>query len=163
MDQTLTFNSDVGYITLIASESGLKRLLIAQKGTESDQPGSDFLESVKSKLQRYFDGEVVDFTTITLDWSGFSEFYKKVWQRVMEIPHGKTASYNDIAIALDNKKAVRAVGMANGKNPIPIIVPCHRVIASSGKLQGYYYGLDMKKYLLSLESKNAAVEQGALF
>ena len=82
-----------------------------------------------------------------------TEFQKKVWKELTDIPYGETRSYKEIAVAVGNPKASRAVGMANNKNPIAIIVPCHRVIGSDGKLVGYAGGLDMKRALLTLEKK----------
>ena len=77
---------------------------------------------------------------------------KKVWNELLKIPYGQTRTYKQIAEAIGNKKAARAVGMANNKNPMPIIIPCHRVVGANGSLVGYALGLDMKKYLLKLES-----------
>lgn len=77
-----------------------------------------------------------------------------MWKALLEIPYGKTASYSDVALAIGNKKAARAIGMANNKNPLPIIFPCHRVIGKNGLLVGYVGGLDFKIKLLKLESKN---------
>ena len=87
----------------------------------------------------------------------------QVWNQVADIPYGKTISYLDIARAIDNPKSVRAVGMANGKNPIPIIIPCHRVIGSNGNLTGYALGLNIKSKLLALENPKAFAPQGTLF
>ncbi|MBU3914125.1 methylated-DNA--[protein]-cysteine S-methyltransferase, partial [bacterium] len=80
-----------------------------------------------------------------------TEFQKKVWLELSKIAHGSLCTYKDIAIAIGNEKAVRAVGMANSKNPIPIIIPCHRVIGSNGKLTGFAHGLAMKEKLIQLE------------
>ncbi len=83
-----------------------------------------------------------------------TDFQKKVWQALCAIPYGETRTYKDIALAIGNEKASRAVGLANNKNPITIIVPCHRVIGSSGKLVGYAGGLEMKSFLLDMEQRN---------
>ncbi len=83
-----------------------------------------------------------------------TDFQKKVWQALCTIPYGETRTYKDIALAVGNEKASRAVGLANNKNPITVIVPCHRVIGSSGKLVGYAGGLEMKKFLLDMERAN---------
>ena len=80
-----------------------------------------------------------------------TEFQKKVWNELLKIPYGQTKSYKDIAIAIENERASRAVGMANNKNPIPIIIPCHRVIGSTGKLVGYAGGVNVKEKLLNIE------------
>lgn len=83
-----------------------------------------------------------------------TDFYKKVWRALLDIPYGETRTYKDIAIAVGNEKASRAVGMANNKNPITIAIPCHRVIGSDGKLTGYFGGVEMKRALLDMELKN---------
>ncbi len=83
-----------------------------------------------------------------------TDFQKKVWQALCAIPYGETRTYKEIALAVGNDKASRAVGLANNKNPITVIVPCHRVIGSSGKLVGYAGGLEMKQFLLAMEHKN---------
>ncbi len=107
-------------------------------------------EAVFVELNEYFAGKRKTFTfKYTLQGT---EFQKKVWAALCDIPYGETRSYKELAIAVGNPKACRAVGMANNKNPISIAVPCHRVIGSDGKLVGYASGLDMKIYLLKLEA-----------
>ncbi|MDN3379831.1 MULTISPECIES: methylated-DNA--[protein]-cysteine S-methyltransferase [unclassified Pseudoalteromonas] len=101
------------------------------------------------QLGQYFNKQRQSFS-LTLDTQG-TEFQQAVWQALMAVPFGQTQSYSDIAIALNNPKAVRAVGAANGKNPISIIVPCHRIIGASGKLTGYAGGLKRKEWLLKHE------------
>ncbi len=110
-----------------------------------------FLNNIFSQLNQYFEGSRKSFD-LKFKMYG-TDFQKKVWKALCDIPYGETRSYKDIAIAVGNEKACRAVGLANNKNPISIIVPCHRVIGSSGKLVGYAGGLDMKKELLELEKK----------
>ena len=88
-----------------------------------------------------------------------TDFQKNVWQALLDVPFGATASYLDIAIAVGNKKACRAVGAANGKNPIPIVIPCHRIIGTNGKLTGYAGGLTRKTYLLALEAEASSLKQ----
>ncbi|MFI3300576.1 MAG: methylated-DNA--[protein]-cysteine S-methyltransferase [Candidatus Gastranaerophilales bacterium] len=104
---------------------------------------------IKNQLDEYFIGKRKHFN-IPYVLIG-TEFQKKIWQILMQIPYGETRFYKDIAIMAGNEQASRAVGMANNKNPIMIIIPCHRVVGSSGKLVGYSGGLDMKKELLQLE------------
>ncbi|MEG1427996.1 MAG: methylated-DNA--[protein]-cysteine S-methyltransferase [Oscillospiraceae bacterium] len=104
-----------------------------------------------TQLTAYFEGKRTEFF-LPLDLQG-TEFQKKVWEALLKIPYGKTSSYIDIAVAVGNPKAARAVGMANHNNPISIIVPCHRVIGKSGKLVGYGGGLDIKKWLLAHEQQ----------
>ena len=107
------------------------------------------LRETMLQLRAYFAGELRDFD-VPLDMQG-TPFQQRVWNELLRIPYGETRSYMQIAVAVGAPKAVRAVGAANGSNPIPIIVPCHRVIGSSGKLTGYGGGLPLKKRLLELE------------
>ncbi len=104
------------------------------------------------QLNAYLAGELKQFS-LPLAPSG-TVFQKKIWQLLCDIPYGQTVSYKDIAIAADNPKAVRAVGQANNKNPIPIFIPCHRVIGADGKLIGYAGGLAIKERLLMIERQN---------
>ncbi len=105
-----------------------------------------------SQLLEYFDGKRKSFD-LPYKLNG-TDFQRKVWSALCDIPYGETRSYKDIAIAIGNEKASRAVGMANNKNPVTVIVPCHRVIGASGKLVGYAGGLSMKEFLLDMETKN---------
>lgn len=106
------------------------------------------IEAIK-QLRMYLDGELKEFS-LPLNPSG-TDFMKSVWKSLCEIPYGRTKSYKEIASDVGNSKACRAVGMANNKNPIPIFIPCHRVIGSNGKLVGYRGGLEVKKILLQIE------------
>ncbi|PKM77455.1 MAG: cysteine methyltransferase [Firmicutes bacterium HGW-Firmicutes-15] len=101
------------------------------------------------QLELYLSGQLKEFT-VPLRPVG-TTFMKSVWQKLLDVPYGQTASYKDIAIAVENPRGARAVGLANNRNPIPIIIPCHRIIGSNGDLVGYGAGLDMKIKLLSLE------------
>ncbi|OAA90445.1 methylated-DNA--[protein]-cysteine S-methyltransferase [Clostridium ljungdahlii] len=111
------------------------------------------LKNAGNQLQEYLEGKRKKFD-LPLEPQG-TEFQKKVWNALQEIPYGKTFSYKDVAQNIGNIKACRAVGMANNKNPIPICIPCHRVIGSNGKLVGYAGGLDIKEKLLEIEKQNA--------
>jgi len=110
---------------------------------------------VKRELKEYFAGERRRFE-VPLEPAG-TEFQRQVWQALTDIPYGETCSYREIAEIIGNPKAVRAVGAANGANPIPIIVPCHRVIGSDGSLTGFGGGLDAKRYLLDLELSHSGL------
>jgi methylated-DNA-[protein]-cysteine S-methyltransferase len=110
------------------------------------------LKRAGQQLMEYFDGSRKSFD-LPLAPKG-TPFQLKVWKALLSIPYGETRSYKDIAIAAGNPKASRAVGMANNRNPIAIIIPCHRVIGSNGKLVGYGGGLSIKEYLLELEKRN---------
>lgn len=112
---------------------------------------NDFSEKIISQLNEYFKGERKHFD-LPLKPLG-TEFQKRVWKALMNIPYGETKSYKEIAIEVGSPKACRAVGSANNKNPIPIIIPCHRVIGSTGKLVGFAGGLNLKEKLLNLEQK----------
>lgn len=114
--------------------------------------GTTLTKDVKKQLDEYFKEKRTSFD-FEYELIG-TPFQLKVWKELLNIPYGETRTYKEVAIAIGNEKASRAVGMANNKNPITIVVPCHRVIGSSGKLVGYFGGLDMKQSLLALESKN---------
>jgi len=148
--------SPVGQLKLVAHDTALvavlwenenpKRVRLAELVEQLDHP---ILLQTQQQLMQYFAGTRQQFD-LPLDFEG-TEFQKQVWQALLNIPFGETRSYKDIAEQLGNPKAVRAVGAANGKNPISIIAPCHRVIGSSGKLVGFAGGLDNKEILLKIE------------
>ncbi|MBJ8419431.1 methylated-DNA--[protein]-cysteine S-methyltransferase [Acinetobacter courvalinii] len=149
-------DSPVGALKLVAHDQALvavmwdnedhKRVRLAELVEDRQHP---MLHKVKQQLQEYFAGQRQQFD-LPLDFQG-TAFQQLVWQALLSIPYGETRSYKEIAVQLGNEKAVRAVGAANGKNPISIIAPCHRVIGSSGALVGFAGGLDKKQILLSLE------------
>jgi methylated-DNA-[protein]-cysteine S-methyltransferase len=120
------------------------------KVANAEAPVRDLPDEWKVILDRYFAGEVVDLNEIPVDLHG-SEFQIRVWEALRRVPHGKVRTYAGIASDVDNPRAMRAVGMANSKNPIPIVVPCHRVLEQGNKLGGYSGGLDKKRFLLRLE------------
>jgi methylated-DNA-[protein]-cysteine S-methyltransferase len=147
--------SPVGELTLFASEHGLaavlwpnelRRIRLTPVTEDSQHP---LLLETERQLNAYFAGELRQFT-VPLDFSG-TEFQKKVWLALTAIPYGETRSYAEIARAIGHPGAVRAVGAANGRNPISIIAPCHRVIGSNGKLTGFAGGLEAKAFLLAVE------------
>ncbi len=109
------------------------------------------LKRAGQQLASYFRGELKEFS-LPLAPEG-SDFMQKVWKELQEIPYGQTATYKDIAIKVGSPKAARAVGLANNRNPIPIFIPCHRVIGSDGSLVGYRGGLDLKERLLDIEKE----------
>lgn len=115
------------------------------------EPKTNFLKLVKLELEEYFRGERKKFS-FEIEIRG-TEFQRRVYKELMNIPYGKTKSYKEIAKLVGNEKAVRAVGGANNKNKIPIIIPCHRVIGSNGNLVGYAGGIDIKQKLLNLEKE----------
>lgn len=153
-----TMASPVGQLKLVASDNGLAAVLwenddprrVPINATVED-PAHPVLLEAEHQLNDYFAGKRTTFS-FKLDFVG-TEFQKKVWQALLTIPFGETRSYGDIARQIGDIKAVRAVGAANGKNPISIIAPCHRVIGSTGKLTGFAGGLVAKAYLLKLENR----------
>jgi len=114
---------------------------------------TDVIKEAFFQLDRYLKGDLKEFS-LPLDLSSGTDFMQKVWKELMKIPYGETRTYKEIAIKIGNEKACRAVGMANNKNPIPFVIPCHRVIGTSGKLVGYRGGLEIKSYLLEMEKSN---------
>ena len=149
-------NSPVGKIEIIEENEKLIELNIYneeknEKKNNIIEKDTKLLLEVEKQLKEYFEGKRTKFE-IPLNPKG-TEFMKKVWKELLKIPYGETRTYKEIAKKTGNSKASRAVGMANNKNPIPIIIPCHRVIGSNNKLVGYALGLDMKQYLLDLERK----------
>lgn len=147
--------SPIGRLLLTASDQGLTGVFL-QEADGGPHPQPDWihdprrLAAAASQLRRYFDGELRDFD-LPLDLHG-TPFQLEVWNALRDIPYAATASYADIARAISRPKAVRAVGAANGRNPVAIIVPCHRVIGANGSLTGYGGGLPRKQYLLQHES-----------
>lgn len=141
-------NTPVGWLKLIGDNNFLTAIEFTdESGTEA--PETHLLNEVVHQLQEYFAGKRFTFD-LPLKPRG-TPFQQKVWRALLEIPYGQTVSYKDIAIKIDSPKAVRAIGMANAKNPIPIIIPCHRVIGANGKLVGYSSGLWRKEWLLRHE------------
>lgn len=136
-------------------------LISLKKINETSDCGknTEFTDLIYNEIMEYLNGKRKSFD-IKYQMNG-TEFQKKVWKELTKIPYGETRTYKEIAVAVGNPKASRAVGMANNKNPISIIVPCHRVIGSDGKLIGYAGGLDMKRALLNLEKKhNGRYQEG---
>ena len=148
----------IGRLLLISDENGLRRIDFANGNSRPDPAWRDNPAALKetiSQLGAYFAGELEEFD-VPLAPEG-TPFQKNVWRHLCEIPYGGTISYGELARRVGNPKASRAVGLANGANPIPIIIPCHRVIGSNGKLTGYGGGLSVKEKLLALEAQGAAI------
>lgn len=151
-----TMKSPVGDLKLVASEKGLaailwpnddpKRVRLAPLTEDRRHP---VLKETERQLGEYFKGRRKTFD-LPLDFAG-TAFQKSVWKALLKIPYGQTRSYGELATQLGNAKAMRAVGAANGRNPISIVAPCHRVIGASGKLTGFAGGLQAKAFLLQLE------------
>lgn len=147
----MKMSSPIGDLYLVSSDNGLTDILWQCQPQVQLFEEDTFLSSCKRQLEKYFAGSLKKFE-IPFDLKG-TEFQKKVWKELCTIPYGETCSYKDIAKSINNDSATRAVGSANGKNPLCIVIPCHRVIASDGTLGGYSGGLDKKKLLLAVEGK----------
>lgn len=147
----LRYDSPLGPLRLVGGEDGLTHLLIAgQPAPEGAVQGeTPLLRRTARELDEYFSRKRKSFT-VALSPQG-TPFQQTVWAALRTIPYGQTVSYTDVAKMIGKPSACRAVGNANGKNPIPIIIPCHRVLAADGSLGGYSLGLEMKRRLLELE------------
>ncbi|VVP66069.1 Methylated-DNA--protein-cysteine methyltransferase [Pseudomonas fluorescens] len=152
----ITMVSPVGELTLVANDARLAAILWendkpgrVRLGPMSEAPDNPVLVRAAEQLREYFAGTRQRFD-LELDFAG-TDFQKKVWAALLTIPFGETRSYSQIAEQIGHPSAVRAVGAANGRNPISIIAPCHRVIGASGKLTGFAGGLEAKELLLTLE------------
>jgi methylated-DNA-[protein]-cysteine S-methyltransferase len=157
METTMRFaiiDSPIGPLRLVADDEGLRRLEF-RKGPSFEAAPDGWREDARAlakvarQVEEYFAGRRKHFD-LDLAPEG-TEFQKRVWERLLEIPYGETISYGTLATRIGNPKASRAVGLANGSNPIAIVIPCHRVIGSNGTLTGYGGGLPIKEKLLSLE------------
>ncbi len=151
-----TIESPVGELRLFASDEGLVAILWENDSPRRVRLGEAVVDDrhpvlveTERQLGEYFAGKRKTFS-VALDMRG-TRFQKNVWEALVAIPFGETRSYGQLALQLGNPRASRAVGAANGRNPVSIIVPCHRVIGSSGKLTGFAGGLDTKARLLGLE------------
>ena len=138
-------------LRLVAGASGIRAIEfdLTPSAASKRNDANELLVEAARQLRAYFAGELREFQ-LPLDMQG-TDFQKRVWRQVAAIPYGETRSYLQIAQALGSPRAVRAVGAANGANPVPIVVPCHRVIGANGKLVGYGGGLALKQRLLELE------------
>ena len=147
------FDSPAGRLLLAASDDGIIRIAFHSQLTGQDidcpEASQKHLVQLKSELKEYFEGKRNSFD-VPLVLHG-SEFRKKVWKAVSEIPYGKTVSYLELSKTLGQPEAIRAVANANAHNPLLIVIPCHRVIGSNGELTGYAGGLPQKRFLLELE------------
>jgi methylated-DNA-[protein]-cysteine S-methyltransferase len=158
------FNTDIGWIGLLSSSAGLLQATLPRPSQEeafsllgdrtgqatlSSEPFDDLIE----RLRSYFSGHKTTFPD-SLDLSKATPFQREVWQTLRLIPYGETRSYAWVAESISRPEAARAVGQAVGKNPLAIIVPCHRVIASDGTLGGFSGGLELKRHLLRLEGNS---------
>lgn len=162
---TLTFavcDTSLGWMGIVGSPNGIKKVILPLKSKEAVlgrisgcgykvvNPNNTYFSDLTDRLSRYFDGKPVDFAD-KLDLSGATRFQQNVWRTIRNIPRGETRSYAWVAKQLGLPKAARAVGQALKRNPLPIVVPCHRIISSDGTLGGFSGGVKIKKLLLQLE------------
>lgn len=147
------YQTSIGKIGIEACDSAITNLYFPGESSVTDavEKETDLLKETGRQLQSYLVGERQKFS-LPLSPTG-SAYMQRVWDSLCAIPYGQTRSYQEIARRLGNPKAARAVGLANNKNPIPILIPCHRVIGATGKLVGYRGGLSVKEHLLALERK----------
>src|ERR1700683_1902661 len=146
---------------VVASDGGIRAI---ELNAATELPGREcdsnpVLRQAIEQLRAYFAGQLRDLG-LSLDMQG-TEFQRRVWLELRNIPYGETRSYSFVANIIGAPKAVRAVGAANGRNPIPIVVPCHRVIGAGGALVGYGGGLPLKRFLLDLEARRSHLFRGA--
>ncbi len=157
MTSTKQLDSPIGRLRLVATDQGLSHLLFDQQvGEDMDSDGDPaeaddhpVLAAATTQLAEYFAGRRQEFD-IPLDLTG-TEFQRAAWSALANVPFGETRSYRQQAEAIGRPKAVRAIGAANGQNPVPIVLPCHRIVGSDGSLTGYGGGLPIKEYLLNHE------------
>ncbi|MDD2484357.1 MAG: methylated-DNA--[protein]-cysteine S-methyltransferase [Eubacteriales bacterium] len=145
----------IGTICIAEENGAIQKLLLPNElfSCESKEEETPLLKRAAEELREYFNGERREFS-LPLAPKG-TDFQQKVWKALLSIPYGETRSYKQIAEAVDSPKGFRAVGMANNRNPIAIIIPCHRVIGAKGELVGYGGGLECKRILLELEADKA--------
>ncbi len=159
------FNTDIGWVGMLASAKGLLGITLPQRSAqEACQLLGDsvsyaiwsarLFDDLMGRLKVYFSGHRTTFPD-KLDLSRATHFQREVWEITRRIPYGETRSYTWVAEQIKKPRAMRAVGQALGKNPLPIIVPCHRIVASDGKLGGFGGGVEVKRYLLSLEASTS--------
>lgn len=148
--QTAFIHSPLGTTRIVGDANGIAEISVLNSSVEASAKIPEELKQAAAQLTEYFDGKRSQFD-LKLNPQG-TEFQQKVWRELLQIPFGKTVSYMDITKKLGDVKAIRAVASANGKNPLWIVVPCHRVIGTDGSLTGYAGGLWRKKWLIEHES-----------
>ncbi len=156
MTHSSTFKTTLGWVTITASSKGVTSIDLAPSGRAQEStagandPAGAIVEEATQQLLDYLDGTRREFS-FPVDWSAGTTFQRKVWRAITKIPYGKLRSYQWVAMRVGGKQYARAVGMALGANPVPIVVPCHRIVAHDGSLGGFSCGLPLKRRLLKLE------------
>ena len=149
-NETTYYKTPIGIAKIIGNEKGISLVTVLDEEIEISKKIPTCLKSCVQQLNEYFEGKRTEFT-IKLNPKG-TDFQKRVWEELLNVPYGKTRTYLEQAKHLGDVKAIRAVASANGKNPIWILIPCHRIIGSDGSLTGYAGGLCRKKWLLDYEN-----------
>ncbi|MEH6942499.1 methylated-DNA--[protein]-cysteine S-methyltransferase [Bacillus sp. JJ722] len=157
MKNVFFYQTNIGKLGIAQEGQSITNIYFQTESVPEDliEFETKLIKEAGQQLQEYFAGKRKDFT-IPLAPNG-TPFMQSVWKALSEIPYGETRSYKDIAERIENPKAVRAVGLANNRNPLPVVIPCHRVIGANGKLVGYGGGLDIKILLLELEKKHGNI------
>jgi len=156
-------NTPIGCLQITCSNVGIRKIhWVNSLPPTLMPPVSEHLIEASNQIEAYFNGMLFSFS-LPIDWTNQTPFFQSVWKILLDVPYGHTISYKEIALALGNANLVRAVGLANSRNPIPIVIPCHRCIASSGNLQGFIFGKDAKRLLLQLERKRLSTPNSLLF
>jgi len=150
MEYIISIKSSLGYLIMKSDGQSITEISFSETDIQ-EKNSCELLANCKLQLENYFSGKITSFN-LPLNPEG-TEFQKRVWAELQRIPYGETMTYMELAVKLGDAKAIRAVGTANGRNPIAIIIPCHRVIGAGNKLTGYAGGIWRKKALLELEMK----------
>ena len=157
MNYYYDYRFPIGVLTIEEDGHGICGIYFGTKRLDGEKKNTERIREAALQLSQYFDGRRKKFD-LKLSYHG-TEFQQKVWKELTKIPYGTTCTYKDIAEKVGIPKGCRAVGMANDKNPIGIVVPCHRVIGMNGSLTGYAGGLEMKEYLLELERRHQKIKE----
>lgn len=147
------YKTPIGKLTIVSDGTSITNIAFGEKKFPGAKKATTLTNKASTQLLQYFAGKRTSFD-FPISAQG-SAFQQAVWDVVSRIPYGQTRSYGQVAELIGNKKAARAVGIANNRNPLPIVVPCHRVIGANGKPVGYAGGLKLKEYLLELEKNNS--------
>lgn len=155
--QPYEIDSPVGKIAIFEYGQKIIRIWLAPEFSFPTTPSSPLLSEAGQQIQEYLEGKRRTFSLPLISCG--SPFYQRVWDFLPEIPYGEVMTYQDVAIKLGDKKLTRAVGSACHANPVPLLIPCHRVVGQKGNLTGYNGGLEIKQFLLDLEARQCATEQ----